>query len=149
MRTLLATPVLHHALSSRLLTIEVIGRKTGGATGYARPVRPHVQRHLDRHSRTLATQPGSRRAGQGSALTTLVGVHAEVVTDLARCADYYAAILPKNRTRGQVAGIDLHPDGSVCLDMLARALVRGVAVVRLVPPSQQPFAVGTSRAHQQ
>ena len=131
MRAVLATPLLHKAVSARILIIDIVGRRSGhtyripvgyvatddgfliGTAGRWRyNLSPDQQVHVivDRASREMT---------------------AEVITDEQRCAAAYREILARNPVHGKYAGIRHATDGTPDRDDLRAALARGQAVVRL------------------
>jgi deazaflavin-dependent oxidoreductase (nitroreductase family) len=130
MRLLLRSPV-HGLLSSRLLTITVIGRKTGNT--YKIPV-AYVEHEGALLVGTAATWRRNLRADT-PVRVRLRGrdqlAHSEVITDEEQLAVLYRAILPQNPVHGRFVGIGLEPDGEPNRTDLRRAMGSGLAVVRL------------------
>jgi F420H(2)-dependent quinone reductase len=133
MRAVLATPVLHRAVSDRVLVLDVIGRKSGKRyripVGYAPDGADVLIGTAGRWRRNLvADRPieyvRARRRGRAAA---------EVVTDEERCTELYRRILAHNPVHGRFAGIRSEPDGAPNPEDLRRALAAGTAVVRLQP----------------
>jgi deazaflavin-dependent oxidoreductase (nitroreductase family) len=129
-RLLLRSP-LHRALSGRLLTITVIGRRTGRE--YAIPVG-----YAEHDGALLVGTAGTWRRNLRPGTPVKIRLRGrdrqadpEVITDEARAAELYRAILRRNPVHGRFAGIGIEPDGSANPADLRRALARGVAVVRL------------------
>lgn len=135
-RAVLATPILNRAIASRILVIEVVGRKTGrhykipvgytpspwglliGTAGKWRRnliARQPVQVFVNRERRTA---------------------DAQVITDEQQCADRYRLILEHNPVHGRYAGIRTGADGYPLRQDLRDALDRGIAVVQLQPRVQ-------------
>jgi hypothetical protein len=133
MRGVLATPVLHRAVSDRILVLDVIGRKSGKRyripVGYTPDGANLLIGTAGRWRRNLiADRPveyvRARRRSRAAA---------EVVTDEGHCIELYRRILTHNPVHGRFAGIRSEPDGAPNRDDLRRALAAGTAVVRLQP----------------
>jgi deazaflavin-dependent oxidoreductase (nitroreductase family) len=131
-RFLLRSP-LHCLVSGKLLIITVTGRKTGreyaNPVGYAEHDGHILIGSAARWHRNLRPGTPARIRLRGKDIQA----DPEVITDEARAADLYRAILTRNPVHGRFAGIALNPDGNVNLDDLRRALSTGTAVVRLRP----------------
>jgi deazaflavin-dependent oxidoreductase (nitroreductase family) len=131
-RFLLRSP-LHRLLSGRLLIITVIGRKTGREydlpVGYVEHGGALLVGTAARWRRNLRPGVPVRVRLRGRD----VQADAEVITEEARAADLYAAILRRNPIHGRFVGIGVEPDGSANPSDLRRALAGGAAVVRLSP----------------
>jgi len=124
---------LHRLLSGRLLSITVLGRRTGRR--YTIPV-AYVQHDGALLVGTAGTW--SRNLRPGSPVTARVGgrlrhYDTEVIRDEARAAPLYGVILRRNPVHGRFARISLTADGEPVLADLRRALASGVAVIRLRP----------------
>jgi deazaflavin-dependent oxidoreductase (nitroreductase family) len=130
-RAVLRTPVLHRAVSNRMLIITTVGRRTGNQyrmpVGYAeaagalligtagtwhRNLRPGVPVEVLLRRRRLRALP-------------------EVIGDEETAAPLYGEILRHNPVHGRYAGIRLAGDGRPDPDDLRAALARGARVVRL------------------
>ncbi|MEV4619008.1 nitroreductase family deazaflavin-dependent oxidoreductase [Asanoa sp. NPDC049573] len=133
MRAVLATPLLHRAVSGRVLVIDVVGRRSGHRyrfpVGYVRGdgellvgTGGRWRRNLRRGQRVEVTVARRRRT-----------MTAEVVTDEKTAASLYRTILARNPVHGRYAQIRHDADGTPDRDDLRAALARGVAVVRLRP----------------
>jgi hypothetical protein len=131
MRAVLATPLLHRAVSNRVLVVDVIGRKTGRRyripVGFTSTTDGLLVGTVGRWRRNL--MPGQHvcvtvRRQRREML-------AEVITDEARCAELYGAILSHNPVHGRYAHVHLNPDGTANRSELRSALDHGLAVVRL------------------
>ena len=133
MRAVLATPLLHRAVSNRVLVIQVVGRKSGRTYRIPIGYTPHGDALLVGTAGTWR-----RNLSPGTAVEVVLErrrtkMAADVVTDEQRCADFYRAILAHNPVHGRYAGIRTDPDGSPNRADLKAALARGIAVVRLMP----------------
>jgi deazaflavin-dependent oxidoreductase (nitroreductase family) len=131
MRVVLATPLLHRAVSGRVLVINVVGRRSGRRyrfpVGYVRGdgellvgTGGRWRRNLRRGQRVEVTVARRRQT-----------MTAEVVTDEPTATPLYRTILARNPVHGRYAGIRHEPDGTPDQGDLRAALARGVAVVRL------------------
>jgi deazaflavin-dependent oxidoreductase (nitroreductase family) len=130
-RAVLATPVLHRAISNRILVLEVVGRRTG------RRYRVPVGYTPTRSGLLIGTagrwrhnlRPGDRvRVVRARTAYDMV---AEVITDEQECL-LYREILAHNPVHGRYAGIRVDADGQPDRADLHAALGRGIAVVRLL-----------------
>jgi deazaflavin-dependent oxidoreductase (nitroreductase family) len=131
MRTVLATPLLHRAVSNRILVIDIVGRKSGRRyripVGYVRTDDGLLVGTAGRWRRNLKPgQPVHVTVGRQRQDMT-----ADVVTDERECTRLYRAILARNPVHGRYAGIRHEPDGTPNPQDMRAALDRGVAVVRL------------------
>jgi deazaflavin-dependent oxidoreductase (nitroreductase family) len=133
MRAVLATPLLHRAVSNRILLIDVVGRKSG--RHYRIPVG-----YVPAAGELLIGTAGRwrRNLTPGQLVEVTVGrrrqaMTADVVTDERQCVPLYRAILAHNPVHGRYAGIRHEPDGTPNPEDLRAALGRGIAVVRLRP----------------
>jgi hypothetical protein len=131
-RAVLATPLLHRAISDRILVIDVPGRRTGHR--YRFPV-GYV---ATRGGLLIGTGGRWRRnLRPGDVVRVVVArtayeMVAEVVIDEERCVPLYREILAHNPVHGRYAGIRRDPDGGPNRADLHAALGRGIAVVRLL-----------------
>jgi deazaflavin-dependent oxidoreductase (nitroreductase family) len=137
MRAVLATPLLHRAVSNRVLVIDVVGRKSG--RHYRIPVG-----YVSTDDGLLIGTAGRwrRNLTPGQLVTVTVsrkqqGMAADVVTDEQQCTPLYRAILAHNPVHGRYAGIRHSPDGTPNPEDLRVALERGIAVVRLRPAGNE------------
>jgi deazaflavin-dependent oxidoreductase (nitroreductase family) len=131
-RGLLRSP-LHRLLSGRLLTITVVGRRTGRR--YRIPV-GYVEHDEALLIGTAGTWYRNLRTGSTVEVRLrgrLRRAEPEVIRDEARATELYRAILHRNPVHGRFAQIRITADGGPDPDDLRRALARGVAVVRLRP----------------
>lgn len=131
MRTVLATPLLHRAVSGRVMTIDVVGRKSGRT--YRIPVG-----YVAADGALLIGTAGRWRHNlhPGQTVNAIVArksrtVTADVITDEPTCALLYRQILARNPVHGRYAHIRHDPDGTPNMDDLRGALAAGTAVVRL------------------
>jgi hypothetical protein len=136
-RALLATPLLHRALSHKVLTIEVIGRKTGRR--YRLPA-GYVRTPGGAPDGLLVGAGGRwwRNLAGGSVVTVRLrrrrtAMSAEVVTDRHRCADYYALLLTRQPLHARMIGLEPGTDGLVDLAQVDAVRARGAAIVCLTP----------------
>lgn len=132
-RTVLRTPLLHRAVSSRLLVITTVGRRTGSQ--YRIPAG-----YVEASGCLLIGTAGTwhRNLRHGVPVEVLVRrrrVRAlpEVIGDEETAAQLYGEILRHNPVHGRYADIRLASDGEPDRDDLRAALARGVRVVRLRP----------------
>jgi deazaflavin-dependent oxidoreductase (nitroreductase family) len=137
MRAVLATPLLHRAVSNRILVIDVVGRKSG--RHYRIPVG-----YVPTPDGLLIGTAGRWRYNltPGQLVAATVSrerqeMTADVVTDEQHCTQLYRAILAHNPVHGRYAGIRHTPDGTPNPEDLRAALDRGIAVVRLRPPGSE------------
>jgi hypothetical protein len=132
-RVVLATPLLHRAVSGRVLVLDVVGRRSG------RRYRLPVGYAPSRHGLLVGTAGRWRHnLVPGEPVRVVVArrvrwMLADVVTDEARCAELYRDILARNPVHGRYAGIGTGADGAPRPQDLRAALARGTAVVRLRP----------------
>jgi deazaflavin-dependent oxidoreductase (nitroreductase family) len=131
-RFLLRSP-LHRMVSSKLLLITVVGRKTGRE--YTNPV---AYAEHEGHLLIGTAAKWRRNLQQGQPVRVRlrgkdIRAEVEVITDEERAAELYPVILTDNPVHGRFAGIGLEPDGTVNRAGLHRAFVNGTAVVRLRP----------------
>lgn len=127
---LLKSP-LHGIVSRKLLVLTFTGRKSG--TQYTLPV------GYAREGDTVligAAGPWWKNLRGGARVTVLLRGHeqtgsAEAVTDQAEMAPLYHTLLAQNPTHGRFVSIRREADGMPNADDLARAVRRGVAVVRI------------------
>jgi deazaflavin-dependent oxidoreductase (nitroreductase family) len=131
-RLLLRSPV-HRMLSSRLLLIRVVGRKTGRT--YVHPVG-----YVEYEGALLIGTAGTWRRNLRPDEPVTIRLRgrdyqadAEVITAEAEAAELYRVILRRNPVHGRFAGIGIDPDGRPNHSDLHRALDNGTAVVRLRP----------------
>jgi deazaflavin-dependent oxidoreductase (nitroreductase family) len=131
-RWLLRSPA-HRIVSDRLLTLTVIGRKTG--TEYTFPVA-----YAEDDGALLIGSAATWRRNLRPGVPVKVRLRgrdrltdAEVITDEERAAELYRIILAHNPVHGRFAGIGIEPGGGPNRADLRRALANGVAVVRLRP----------------
>lgn len=136
MRAVLATPVLHRAVSGRVLVLDIVGRKSGRT--YRIPVG-----YVPSKDGLLIGTAGRWRHNltPGQSVHVTVGrtsreMIADVVTDEERCAMLDREILAGNPVHGKFADIRTEPDGTPNPDDLRAALARGMAVVRLLEPDE-------------
>ncbi|MCX4092834.1 hypothetical protein [Nocardia sp. alder85J] len=134
-RTLLRSP-LHGLLSGKLLTVVVIGRKTG------RRIPVPVAYAEDDGVLLIGTPAAWRRNLKPETPVEVilrgrtVWADWDVVTDEDQIADLYRVILVKNATHGRFVKVSLEPDGSVDRAELRAAMDRGVVVLRLRPRAE-------------
>ena len=136
MRILLRTPLISRSVGSRLLTITVVGRKTG--TAYVIPV------SYTRHENYLLVgtvakkwvsnlQPGVpveiRVCGKQQLAEQMV------IRDEATVVELFDIIARDNHTNAKFSGISFNPDGSPNQADLHQAWKLGAAVIRLSPNS--------------
>ncbi|MFB7723804.1 MULTISPECIES: nitroreductase/quinone reductase family protein [unclassified Nocardia] len=139
MRRLLRSP-LHRMVSSKLLIVTVIGRKTGHV--YENPV-GYAQFEGQILIGTAARWHRNLRPGEPVRLTVRrqpVEADWEVIRDEETAAECYGIILEQNPTHGKFAKISLDPVGRVNRKELRAALDRGTVVVRLRPRKVLPDA---------
>lgn len=142
MRAVLATPVLHRAVSNRVLVLDITGRRSGRR--YRIPVG-----YTPTGGGLLIGTAGTWRRNlvPGQPIRVLVArqvqlMEAEVIADERRCTELYRDILAYNPVHGRYAGIGVEPDGTPRQADLRRALDRGIAVVRLRPSLRAGAAAG-------
>ncbi|MDQ6601811.1 MAG: nitroreductase family deazaflavin-dependent oxidoreductase [Chloroflexota bacterium] len=127
---LLKSPA-HGIVSRKLLLLTFTGRKSGKRhtlpVGYAREGDTVLigaagpwWKNLSGGARVTVLLRGRERTGS-----------AEVVTNQAEMAPLYRTLLAQNPTHGRFVSIRREPDGMPNADDLARAVGRGVAVVRI------------------
>jgi len=137
MRAVLATPMIHRAVSNRVLVITVVGRRTG------RPYTFPVGYVASGDTLLIGTSAGWRRnlrPGWPVAVTVARrrrAMAAEVVTDLASAVPLYREILAHNPVHGRYAKIRHAADGTPDVDDLRAGLARGLAVVVLRPATSR------------
>jgi len=133
MRALLVTPLLHRAVSNRVLVLDIRGRTTG------RRYRIPVGYTPSQDGLLIGTAGTWRRnliAGKPIPVTVARRremMTAETIRDQQRCTELYRQILAHNPVHGRYAGIRTTPDGAPDPEDLQAALRRGIAVVRLTP----------------
>lgn len=112
MRTVLRAPVLHRAVSNRVLVLDITGRRSGRRyripVGYTHTGDGLLIGTAGTWRRNLvAGQP--IRVFRARRTTAML---AEVITDEERCAELYRDILAHNPVHGRYAGISVEPDGT-------------------------------------
>jgi deazaflavin-dependent oxidoreductase (nitroreductase family) len=131
-RGLLRSPA-HRVVSDRLLTITVVGRKSGKKytfpVGYVEDDGALLIGTAGTWRRNLRPEVPVKIRHRGRARLA----DAEVITDEERAAEFYRVILAHNPVHGRFAGIHVDPDGGPNRADLRRALANGTAVVRLTP----------------
>lgn len=129
---LLRVPLVSRGLGSRLMTLTVVGRKTGKT--YVVPVA--YTRHEGRLLIGTRVWPWVKNLRPGQPVTVRVkgrqhSADWELFTDERSVVDLYGVIARDNHANAKFAGIGFLPDGTPNPADLRQAWAKGCAVIRL------------------
>ena len=132
-RALLRTPLLCRALGKRLITIYVVGRKSGRS--YAVPV---AYTRCDGNLLVGTPFGWARNLRSGQPVDVrLAGkrrpADVQVITDEDGVVEHYAVMVRDNHAFARFSKIELDPTGNPRVADLHRAWANGARVIRLTP----------------